>query len=75
MMLLSISAIFGEFMLIYAQIYAGKTGSGLCCVGPVSISDVAHLSSVKQNMVRQIRQEVRRFGFHIRGIIFEELGH
>lgn len=41
------SAIFEEFMLIYAQIYAGKTGGGLCCVGPVSVSDVAHLTCVK----------------------------
>lgn len=58
------AAIFGEFMLIYTQMYGGKNDSGLCCVGAVSISDVAHLYSVKYNTVRRIRQEVRRFGFH-----------
>ncbi len=50
-------------MLIYAQIYAGKTGSVLCCVGPVSASDVAHLSCVKSNVLRQIKQEQAMFGF------------
>lgn len=39
------AAIFTLFMLIYAQIYAGNTGSGLCCVGPVSFSDAAHLNA------------------------------
>lgn len=50
-------------MLIYAQNYAGITGSGLCCAGPVSIFDVAHLSRIKRNTVRQLRQEVRKLSF------------
>lgn len=62
------SAIFGEFMLIYAQIYAGKTGSGLCCVGPVSISDVAHLNCVKPNTFRRIRQDVGGSGFQNKSV-------
>lgn len=57
-------------MLIYTQMHGGKNDSGLCCVGPVSISDVAHLNSVKYNTVRQIRQEVRRLGFHNKIITF-----
>lgn len=60
-------------MLIYAQIYAGKTGSGLCCVGPVSASDVAHLSCVKSNMIRQIRQEEEMFGFQNKSRTFVTL--